>query len=195
MYKIPKPRGSYRCILALDPGKTNMAVSIVALVGNRPKVLASKVMLYPLADMKDLQRNLQPFLKEIAVWINTFKPGAIIAERFQSRGLMGTTIEVVSAMLGALAIKYPKLPLKVITAATWKVPYQRKFDIDLKELYKWCKTEPHQLDASMIGVYGIEKGLKVDVQLDIDRFIDELESTSLTRLVARQARKLPRGKS
>lgn len=76
---------------------------------------------------------------------------SLVAERFQSRGLMGLSVELVSFMLGIADGMFPLS--RYIIASQWKTAYGR-VGIDLKELYRDLRPiTPHQIDASLIGLW------------------------------------------
>lgn len=180
-----------RRILGLDPGKNNFGIAIVELPKRslKPRVIANGILECPLDDIKkNFREGVSHFLVEVEQWVNEYQPSALIAERFQSRGLMGTTVEMVGIMLGAMCVHFMDMPMKVITAAQWKVPLQRKTE-KLDGVYKRCMTTPHQLDAVFQGCYGFKTGLGIEVEYDIDDLIRQTESTSKEPLHRRKARK------
>ena len=144
-------------VMSFDPGSRNMGIACVGMKDNRLGVLANSVMTNPINDLVNFNAIRPAFFEEVDRWFAAYKPQAIIAERFQTRGLGGPLIEMVSVMLGMLAGRY-NVPVLFITAATWKNDYQRRYNIDLKETYKEILIQPHQLDACLIGCYGIEVG-------------------------------------
>ena len=110
----------------------------------------------------------------------------MIAERFQTRGNGGPLIEMVSCMLGLLAGTYPKLPIKFTIASAWKNKVQRRFNVDLKEVYKEIAVAPHQLDAALIAIYGLEAGTGIEIDYSLDEVIAQVEQTSLLDLKKRK---------
>lgn len=197
--KVPKPNTPYglpkdlvaRCarasklILAMDPGSRNFGIALVGLEKGKPKVYANSVMMRPVNDLVAFSLTRRNFLIEIAGWMKS-APHGIVAERFQTRGNGGPLIEQVSAMLGLLGGAYPELPIKLIIASSWKMSMQRRFDIDLKEVYPEIGVQPHQLDASLIGVYGLEQGTGISISFDFEAFVRQVESTSLIGLRKRR---------
>ena len=158
-YELPK--GSYSKglrVLSFDPGTVNMGVSCVELRNGRLHVLCSAVLNYPIHDIPLLSQQRLDFINEVQAWITCFKPKGIVAERFQSRGLRGSTVECVSMMLGMLSML--NLPFYFITAST-------------------CNVVPHILDSALIGCYGIEQGTHRQISFTIDSIIDDVESVSL----------------
>ncbi len=175
-------------VLSFDPGSTNMGVTCLEYdeATQQFKVLADAVLMHPLHDLKKFTEGRDAFLAEVNSWIYQYDPQAIIAERFQSRGLRGTTIECVCIMLGLLASL--QLPVLFITAATWKNRYQKRFNIDLREIYKEIQVAPHQLDSCLIGCYGIEVGLKQTISFNIDDIIAQVSDESLVPLKVRRGK-------
>lgn len=180
--KVPKANATYELpstcdfkglrILALDPGSRNMGISVVGARNGKPVVLANSVMTNPINTLVEFKVALKKFMDEIHPWVALYKPKAIIAERFQTRGNGGPLIELVSVMLGVLSGYYYPMPVKLITASTWKNSFNRRFQpelgsmypdaekLDLKLIYPELKMTPHAFDSSLIGIYGLEFGLR-----------------------------------
>ena len=192
-YKLKPSSYSGFCILAVDPGSRNFGISCVGLKGNKPEVLASACLMLPVNTLVDFTQARRNFLHEIGKWVRVFKPKAIIGERFQTRGNGGPLIEFVSVMLGMLAGKYEKLPIRLITASTWKNKFNRRFGVDLKELYPTLSITPHAFDASLIGVYGLEFGFKRDLDYTPQYLIRQATQASL--MPEKPAKKVPRRKT
>ncbi|MEK6315164.1 MAG: hypothetical protein V4807_12165 [Burkholderia gladioli] len=162
-------------VLAIDPGTKNAGLAIVQLDatvelgsdkgppfsidGHQWSIVHRGMLAHPISDMKSLGRNVAAFYAEISDYMTKYRPDGLAAERFQTRGNGGPTIECISAMLGVLAampsstftttrglvlepqgrgFAAPYLEEKVVefapllttTAATWKNKYNREFDID-----------------------------------------------------------------
>lgn len=167
-----------KCILAFDPGSVNMGISLVEISKNgTPRVIANATMMHPIHDIPKFMSQQREFVQEVQTWIKQFQPRAIVAERFQSRGLRGATVECVSMMLGILSTF--GLPTLFITASTWKNQYQKRFGVNLREVYKEIDTTPHQLDASLIGCFGLEIALKTKLEIQLDQIISNVKSTAL----------------
>lgn len=168
-------------LLSFDPGSRNMGVSLVCYNKKSKKiqVLANATLEFPIHDIKQIASQKENFLNEVNKWITIFKPHGIIAERFQSRGLKGNTVECVNIMLGLLLSL--NLPTKFITASTWKNKFQKRFQVDLREIYKNIATTPHQLDSSLIGCFGIEICTKKDLT-NLNLIIEQVKNTSLVPL-------------
>lgn len=176
-YELKAKAKRHKRILAFDPGTRNMGLSCVELRGDRPVVLANVTMESPLHDIPSFMQQRDSFIKEVKYWIKVFDPDAIVAERFQSRGLMGSTVECVSMMLGMLGML--GLPVLFITASTWKNKYQKRFDCSLRDIYKEIHTTPHQLDSSLIGCYALEVGTSKLYDFNLGYIIDAVYDTTL----------------
>lgn len=168
-----------KLVLGCDPGSANYGICLVGLLPNQKiKVYANSVLMRPLNDLINFNDNRVTFLSEIGPWMQ-HSPDGIIAERFQTRGNGGPLIELVSAMLGLLGAKYPRTKIKLTVASAWKNKLQRRFNVDLKEIYPQVNVQPHQLDAALIGVYGLEAGLGKELDYDLWDIVSQVEQTSL----------------
>lgn len=185
---IAKVQSDCTRVLSFDPGSVNMGCSLVEINKSTGtiSVLANTVLAYPINNIKSFGSQKEAFINEITNWIEIGQPSAIVAERFQSRGLRGTTIECVCIMLGLLASF--NLPILLITAATWKNRYQKRFNVDLREIYKELQVAPHQLDSALIGCFGLEAGLKQSIDFSIDNIIAQVTDTSLVPLKIKRGR-------
>ncbi len=188
--KPPKPNKDYELhelrqplvhrVLALDPGSRNMGISLVGVHKGRVTLGANSLMTNPMTSLvNNLNTSLNTYLAEIDRWVKMYDPQCIILERFQSRGGMGPLIELVSGMIMAVCTEYRHLPCKVITAATWKNQFHRTFtDYELNAVYPECLTTPHQLDATLIGIYGLGLATRSDWEYDPWDIVDQVEATS-----------------
>lgn len=167
-----------KLVLSADPGSRNFGIALVGLENNQVKVYANSVMMQPVDDLVAFTDTSTTFLKEIQQWM-AFSPDGVVAERFQTRGNGGPLIEMVSSMLGLIRGRYPKIPIKLTIASAWKNRVQRRFGVDLREVYTEIAVQPHQLDAALIGVFGLEEGLGVTLDYDLDDVIAQVEATSL----------------
>lgn len=187
-YKLPKRVDLSKTkvrVLSFDPGSRNFGIACVGVDSkDRIKVLANSIVTNPIFSLADkYPSSLRAYLQEIQLWVDLYKPQGFVMERFQTRGGMGPLIELVSVMLGAITTKYVDRPSKLITAATWKNSFHRRFDAwDLNDIYPQCLTTPHQLDASLIGVYGLEVGMQRELIYTPESFVDQVENTSLLPL-------------
>jgi hypothetical protein len=189
--KLKKPNPSYdmpalkinadKLILGMDPGSRNHGIALVGVRNGKVKVWANSVMTHPLDTLVDFNQAKETYLQEIADWMK-YQPNAMVAERFQTRGNGGPLIELVSCMLGLIAGTYPDKPFKLTIASAWKNKLQKRFDVDLKEIYKEIAVQPHQLDAALIGIYGLEQGMKQDLDYDLYEIIAQVEASSCLEL-------------
>lgn len=167
-----------KLVLSADPGSRNFGIALVGLENNQVKVYANSVMMQPVDDLVAFTDTSTKFMAEIRQWM-AFSPDGVVAERFQTRGNGGPLIELVSSMLGLIRGRYPKIPIKLTIASAWKNRVQRRFGVDLREVYTEIAVQPHQLDAALIGVFGLEEGLGVTLDYDLADFIEQVEATSL----------------
>jgi hypothetical protein len=179
-------------VLALDPGSKNMGIAVVEvnLVTGKVDVLANAVMEHPVNSLlpEDLKSQVQAFLTELGTWVGIYRPDAIVAERFQSRGLKGTLTECVNIMLGLILGTYPQIQTRLLTASTWKNRFQKRHAIKLDGLYKTIRTAPHQLDACLIGLWALEQGSGA-FDYTLDWLLPTVEATSLNKLKRKKVSK------
>lgn len=157
-------------VMSCDPGTRNFAVAVTRgrLYENgsvKFKILGTTVLDSTFNDLKtSVSFSLKNFIAEIDSIVElTCDPDEIIMERFQSRGMGGTTIECVNFMIGSMVYHFQsEADVKLVTAATWKNRANRLFDYKgaPKEhnLHRVItdKTE-HELDAVMMGIYHIHR--------------------------------------
>jgi hypothetical protein len=191
--KKPKPRkiteyempdlkiSDGKLVLGADPGSKNFGIALVGLVKGRVKVYANSVLMQPVDDLKIFNQKSSAFIHELDTWMQ-FAPDGIVAERFQTRGNSGPLIEYVSSMLGLIKGIYWDTPIKLTIASAWKNRVQRRFGIDLKEIYPQIGVQPHQLDAALIGVFGLEEGTTSQINYTLEDVIRQVEATSLIGL-------------
>jgi hypothetical protein len=175
-------------ILALDPGTANFGYAVVDLrVLENGKCEATVRTLKTAATMRQEMAEFEFWLGDIC---DRWKPQAVAAERYMTRGINGPTVECVNIMIGIVLTVLP-LPFKIMPAATWKNCVSRQ-DVDLKEMYKKTMVTPHQVDAALIGVFTGCQAFKLQQFGDIDwstvfpDFLRQLESTSTFKLINRK---------
>lgn len=167
-------------VLSMDPGTAAYAASVLTVSPSderlRVRVDGTCMVKNTVRDMKKLVLHVKAFQSEMRRLTRNHGPfDLVVAERFQSRGNKGTTIESINVMLGVLATMYPQLV--VYTAATWKNRANAHFD--LKSLYAELKEEMrplkprerrqiHELDCATMGVYHASKSLGIDPYADWD---------------------------
>ena len=173
-----------QCWLGMDPGTANFAVSVVdydtetrkkriryvAMIANPIKNLTAT----PVRDKKrrnktTLKRDEPSFAVGLALfaheieWIfDNFKITHAVGERFQTRGLKGDGIEVISMMLAIVFYIAFRRRVKFMTttAGVWKNAVARQRG-DLLSLYEYAKMmfkmEPHVIDSTMIALWHADK--------------------------------------
>jgi len=179
-------------VVGHDLGSKNYGWAVVRGRLNKSQislhVIENGMLLNPIQQLKrrkQLDRHLQKYLEECQSHISQHKAEFLIAERFQSRGLRGLTVELVGLMLGALWWDL-ELPKQLVAAVTWKNEI-KKWGVDLDKVYKKSRTQRHQVDAMFLAIYAIIKILKAPRQkLKLGHLIKDLESTSKARLINRR---------
>ena len=169
-------------ILASDPGTRNYGIGCVGVRGDKIDVVSSSLLTNPITILTAghlAQRDL--FVAEIRRWHKMYAPNASIAERFQTRGNGGPTIELVSTM-NALTMAIKRMPFKYVVASQWKNAFNKRFNDCLKDMYAECLTTPHQLDAILIGCYGLELALGRELDYTPESIISQVEATSCLEL-------------
>lgn len=167
-------------VLSGDPGKVNFALAVVD-IKKKLTIVGTKMCEHPVQAMHlDVVAAAQEFLQELDDLWDTYGPfDAVCFERFQSRGLGGNTIEVISLMLGLVAVFAHKhgIPAFFITASQWKNAFNRT--MTLKQLYEdyklTSKKSPkaiHEFDATLIGVYTLYNLRNIIPFADMDRYIE-----------------------
>ncbi len=188
-YDLPKPtrKHDYR-ILACDPGTSNFGVSCVGVRNEKIDVIANSLLTNPIQTLTaGFKAERTAYRDELMRWIELYDPDLIIAERFQMRGgsSAGTTIEVVATMNALLGV-LTKKPIKYVIASQWKNAFNKRWAAGdkefLKSLYKEIATTPHVLDASLIGVYGLEYAMQRQLKYTPSRMIEMVEVTSCLEL-------------
>lgn len=167
-------------ILSLDPGSRNMGIACVGVKNQKIDVVANSIMQRPIASLVEkFTTHREAFIYEVECWLELYEPQLIIMERFQTRGNMGPLIELVSTMNAVVTMIDRNIPCKLITAGTWKNSFHRRFiDVELNDLYKDCLTTSHQLDATLIGCYGLEVAMQTELAYSPVSIIEMVETTS-----------------
>lgn len=182
-------------IFAHDPGSRNYGYAIVEgqKKGNKieVRILENGLCPCPMNNLKDhkiRQKQRDLYLDWVYSTVKKWNVQGMFAERYMTRGIKGPTIESVNMMLGLLQSLC--MPDRYIPAAVWKNAVRRQ-GIDLGSEYKICKTAPHQLDASLIGVWAVyqafnEKDFGAMNQRRFVKLIDNIERTSRAKLYNRK---------
>lgn len=155
-------------ILSMDPGTTNYGVTVLdVLVKNnelKVKLIGSSMLERPIKNPLNASVEQRAYTANIYHLEHLYGPfDYVCAERFQSRGLKGKTVESVNIMIGTLLTMYPKVEL--YTAGTWKNAFNRlNEEYNLKEVYddlkdvtahraKADRHQIHELDCALMGQY------------------------------------------
>ena len=150
-------------IFSADPGTKNFAFAItehVMVNGKmRSKIIGTGMLNKALTKLNgDIVKDIKAFERELVAIRNKYKPDLAAFERFQSRGLKGTTIECINMMLTIMVQVFSKQSPKLLLASTWKNRVNKR--VDLKAAYKdyglsrkRSPKTPHELDATLIGFY------------------------------------------
>lgn len=154
-------------ILAADPGTANFGYTVLkATIRENLRPTKLQVLQFgrincTLREMTgSLSMNARTYSASIKYLIDKFDVDACIMERFQTRGLGGPTIELVSTMIGiATSICLEReLPIKAIIASQWKIAAKR-VGVELEDIYSAHKeaegVSPHEVDSLFIGIYGL----------------------------------------
>lgn len=188
---VPCKRKHDHRILSLDPGSKNMGIACLGTKNGRVDVIANSIMMHPITSMTNDHMALRKaFVAELRMWIKLYKPHAIVMERFQARGGKGPLIELVTTMNTLISVlaTLGGMPFKFLMPATWKNSFHRRFvGVALNDLYKDCRTTPHQFDAVLIGCYGLELALRQEFVYTPDSIIEMTETSS--RLDLRRPKK------
>lgn len=168
-------------ILGLDPGSKNFGVAVIKAWLSKPLTLEQqkpknnkiqlKVLKFEVKHLRKLanrytelkspmiiRKETIGYKTEIEGLISEYGVDFMIAERYQSRGMGGVTIELVNQMIGTLRSigTDTNTPLKVMPASQWKVPLGHQ-GVVLDDVYAKAKTmfvSDHEVDAAYIGLYG-----------------------------------------
>jgi hypothetical protein len=151
-------------VVGFDPGTTNFGVFGGVLQGvktlHRVRPLISYMLQNPIKKIpSDGSDFSEAFMREIAEIFRKVKPDVVVIERFQARGLMGPTIELISVMIGLIASLLTDLAEKegrhiifrVLTASTWKNSVNRVVSLD--NLYERVSAkDKHRMDACLMAL-------------------------------------------
>ena len=175
-------------ILSLDPGTKNYGYSVIEF-DSSPRIRLKKAgRLF--STVYRLNQNLMVQIAEYSAAIHRLidehSVRLIIAERYMSRRMGGTTIECVNAMLGVIMeiCESRGVRLKLIPASQWKNEVERQTEGLLPSLYqegKANKITPHTIDAVMIGLYGRSAalGVKAFQGVRADRLVQAILKTGI----------------
>lgn len=191
-------------LLSCDPGSTNFGWAVLSgrRIGDTLsfKIIANGMCPCPIKQVKnskDLRSQQLIFQKWFAGMLDNYQIDAVCAERFMARGLLGALGEYIGIMLGIMLCTSKHKPLKVFPAATWKNAVKRNTGDKewLSHAYKMIKVVPHQLDATLMGVWTIYQGFKrtdfkgLDLNTARNTIFTQIENTSQTKLINRKIKR------
>jgi len=164
-------------ILSFDPGTSNFAYSIqeYSYDGSKlkAKILGTGMFTKCVTQLtgNHMNKQIRKFQKAMLKIKRKYNPDRVFIERFQSRGLTGTTIECINIMLGLMLNIFADKQPNIYLASTWKNRINKKLEglfenptskkasqLDLTyKAYGMSKVAspktPHELDATLIGFY------------------------------------------
>ena len=193
-------------ILALDPGSTNFAFSVIELDTNaKPRIVKCGMIgrQHLLHDLKpwDLTPTRNKFIRKIEWLMGNARADAIVAERYTSR-IRGISGEYINIMLGWLT-EYafqtiPDTKLRLFMSVTWKSRLKKFMDIE-KFYAQSSYVADHQIDATLIGLfyaeseYGINLERTVGTKAGLKRLTANIVDVTMSpRLVKDQKERLRR---
>lgn len=178
-------------LLQFDPGSRNFAYSVMDIQGDKFHYLEIGQFINTIVNLtpypaykkpktkKKIPKSEWPFdppiqdatpifVSSMNRLLDEYKPHEIVIERFQARGLKGSTIEAVSIMIGMIYIlaKNKNIKVRLITAAQWKNRVNTIVNLDT--LYGQTKKlgfSPHETDASCMGIYHYFSNYNGDMSL------------------------------
>lgn len=204
MFNMSDPN-STQIIIGLDPGTKNYAYSIIKVTpwitskGSTLKITPLKTGLLSntVTSLQDIQKALSAHLMEVGMLFSdpTYICDGIVVEQYQSRGSRNKLLELVNLMLGGMITRYDYIPLSIFSASTWKRAIKKVFDLDGE--YKRITCTPHEMDATLIGIYGAFKIHKLKPyngysQAYLSKVVRKIEKVSTTEL---RNRRVKNGKS
>lgn len=180
-------------VLGLDPGTSNFGYAYIAYTEGKLKIVDCGVLSKIITNLTDKPQKVKgkskkgvvkeypPFTVQMSDFYNywnkgliKYSPTEVVAERFQSRGLRGKSIESVSIMLGALSVlcKSKHINIFLLMAATWKNKTNKYTELD--QIYKEVSIPNHIVDAAFIAVYRISIIYNIDYTILVDQLYKEL---------------------
>ena len=178
-------------ILGQDPGIKNYGISIVRMKLSHRRlkyqVAYTGMLNNRIQSLKMFKPEQQAYLAELGELISTYNVSMSIAERFMSRGRFGTHGECISFMLGSFSMQH-HVPITLIAAVSWKNACNKH--CDLKALYKQCRAQPHELDATLQAMYlgYLHYGITPYTNLNWTKLIRNVENASTLPLKRKRVR-------
>ena len=167
---LAKTKKKFKTILSLDMGVKNCAFSVL----KGKKIIKLGFVEKTISNLIDPYYNndIDLFVKEFTGLLDTYKPNAVAAERFQNRGMFrGNGSELINIMIGIISriCHERKIYCFLLTAAQWKNQLNRQFkqyervtvvkgkkkkQTALDRMYEELKPFPnHLIDSHLQGVY------------------------------------------
>jgi len=135
--KIKRKRETLR-ILSLDPGSRNFGIAIQKFRKYRNriqhKIIYTSLFKNTIINLKEgVDKSIDQYLKEIIPLLETTRPNILVIERFASRMLGGTQIELVNIMLSAAIVEARRLGIhtELVMAVVWKNAANRVLPLSL----------------------------------------------------------------
>lgn len=163
-------------ILSFDPGTQNFAFSVqeYTFVDGKlsMKIIGTGMFTKCVTQLtgNHMNKQIRKFVAAMKKLDKKYKPDRIFLERFQSRGLTGTTIECINIMIGLILFIFASKEPNIYLASTWKNRINKKLigtyegkkqlDATYKDFglqRKHSLKTPHELDATLIGVYSASR--------------------------------------
>lgn len=169
-------------VLSMDPGTGNFGFTVFKVKqvndGIKFSIKGTGLVANTIKELKvHLQQQNRYFLDEMQQVIDEYGPFSLMtAERYQTRGIKGTTIECINVMLGGLLCR-ADTDFRLYPAVSWKAAAKKCFDLDaLYEETKGQEKTPHELDSFLIGIYrfSLAAGIKPFEQFKDDDELDKL---------------------
>jgi hypothetical protein len=184
-------------VVGLDPGTANFGYCTTKFTseGNFYPLRAGKLE-SRVTDMSDLPDQIGRYLAETQKVVVEQKPDILVVERFMNRGkFSGDTGEYVSMMLALVVHQtrsfVPKCRIHIVQPGVWKTAFNRslgrkngdKKPTQLDKAYKFCLTEPHELDAYLMTHFAAAEWLGCSPfeyipQCGRRSFVEELEAVA-----------------
>jgi hypothetical protein len=167
---LVKTKRKFKTILSFDMGVNNCAYGVL----KEGKIISLGFFKNTISNLIDPYYNLdiEKFIVELKELLKKYKPDAVVAERFQNRGMFrGNGSELINIMIGLLShvCHERKIYIALITAAQWKNRFSKCFEhlskvavvkgkqkklTALEVLYESLLPFPnHMIDAHLQGWY------------------------------------------
>jgi hypothetical protein len=167
---LVKTKQKFKTILSFDMGVNNCAYGVL----KEGKIISLGFFKNTISNLIDPYFNLdiEKFIAEFKDLLKKYQPDAVVAERFQNRGMFrGNGSELINIMIGLMSrvCQEKKIYIALITAAQWKNRYTKFFEhlaktivvkgkkkkfSALEVLYESLLPFPnHMIDAHLQGWY------------------------------------------